>query len=394
MSRLALLAAAAALAVGTPAVAQHHGHHMPPPKAKPAAKKPAAKKPAAKKPAAKKPAAKPAAKKPTAKKASPRKPAARPPASRPVADPHVGHVMPDPHAGHVMPDPQPQQRATDPHAGHAMPEAQPQQSAADPHAGHAMPAPPAAEVLPGPPPPEALTGPAHAADAVFDPGTMARSRAAMVDEHGASRFAKLLVERAEARIRDGSDGYRLDVQAWYGGDLDKLWLKGEADGDWGRQPEHLEGQALWSHAIAPFFDVQAGVRYDILPGEDRAHAVLGLQGLAPYWVEVDTALFLSTKGELTARAEMEYDLRITQRLILQPRAELDFSLQNIPELGTGAGLSEASLGARLRYEITPQFAPYVGVEAVSALGRTRDYRRREGDKATHVDFLAGVRLFF
>ena len=379
MSRLALLAAAAALAVGTPAVAQHHGHHMPPPKAKPAAKKPAAKKPGPRKPAAKKPTAK----KPAVKKSAPTKPAPKKPAPRSAADPHAGHVMPE-----AQPQP-----ATDPHADHIMPEAQPQQSASDPHAGHAMPA-PAAEIPPGPPPPEALSGPAHAADAAFDPAAMARARAVMTGEHGAALVGKVLVERAEARIRDGRDGYRLDAQAWYGGDLDKLWLKGEADGEWGRRPEHLEGQALWSHAIAPFFDVQAGVRYDILPGEDRAHAVLGLQGLAPYWVEVDTALFLSTKGELTARAEMEYDLRITQRLILQPRAELDFSLQNIPELGTGAGLSEASLGARLRYEITPQFAPYVGVEAVSALGRTRDYRRREGDKATHVDFLAGVRLFF
>ena len=397
MSRLALLAAAAALAVGTPSAAQHHGHHMPPPKAKPAAKKPAAKKPAAKKPATKKPAAK----KPPARKPAPRKPA-KTSAPRPVADPHAGHVMPDPqpqkpaadpHAGHVMPDAQPQQPAADPHAGHAMPEAQPKQPATDPHAGHDM-AGPAADIPIGPPPPEALTGPAHAADTAFDPSAMARARAAMTDEHGAIRVGKLLVERAEARIRDGRDGYRLDVQAWYGGDLDKLWFKGEADGDWGGQPEHIEGQALWSHAVAPFFDVQAGIRYDVLPGRDRAHAVLGIQGLAPYWFEVDTALFLSNKGDLTARAEVEYDLRITQKLILQPRGELDFSLQNIPELGTGAGLSEASLGARLRYEITPQFAPYVGVEAVSAFGRTRDYRRREGDKASHVDFLAGVRLFF
>jgi copper resistance protein B len=395
MSRIALFAAAAALALGTPAMAQHQGHHMPPPKAKPAPKKPAAKKPAAKKPAAKKPAGKkPAARKPASKKTAPKKPA-----PRPVADPHAGHVMPeakaqqpaaDPHAGHVMPEAMAQEPVADPHAGHERPEA-PQQ-VADPHAGHDMGAP--TEVPLAPPPPAALAGPAHAADTAFDPVEMARARAAMAGEHGASLVGKFLVERAEARVRNGRDGYRLDVQAWHGGDLDKLWLKAEADGDWGRRPGHIEGQALWSHAIAPFFDVQAGVRYDVLPGPDRAHAVLGIQGLAPYWFEVDTAVFLSNKGELTARAEVEYDLRVTQRLILQPQAELDLSLQNIPELGTGAGLSEASLGARLRYEITPQFAPYIGVEAVGTLGRTRDYRRREGDKASHVDFLAGVRLFF
>ena len=98
---------------------------------------------------------------------------------------------------------------------------------------------------------------------------------------------KFFIDRAETRIRDGRDGYLLDAQAWYGGDIDKLWLKSEVEGGWGKKPEHAEVQALWSHAIGPWFDLQAGVRFDPQPGPNRTHLVLGVQGLAPYWWEVE-----------------------------------------------------------------------------------------------------------
>ena len=271
---------------------------------------------------------------------------------QPAADPHAGHSMPaqeqqpvvDPHAGHQMPAEQ--QPAADPHAGHQMPVEQ--ESAADPHAGHQMgsaPQPPE-----GPPPPAAFTGPEHAADLVYDPQRMAASREELRRMHGDIPAYRFFIERAETRIRDGRDGYLIDAQAWYGGDIDKIWFKGEVEGAWGERPEDVEIQALWSHAIDPWFDLQTGIRYDPRPGPDRAHLVLGVQGLAPYWWEVDGALFLSNKGEITARAEAEYDLRITQKLILQPRSEIDLSLQDIPELGIGAGLSGAAIGARLRYQ--------------------------------------------
>jgi copper resistance protein B len=375
MKRLILLLAASAL-TAAPALAQHQGHHMPAP-AKPAAKKPVAKKPAPKKKVV-------AKKKPVAKK----KAGATKAAPKPAPDPHAGHAMPEgqpqaaePHAGHAMPE------AADPHAGHVMPEA------ADPHAGHDMSG-QSADIPVAPPPPAALSGPAHAADALFGAEVMAEERRKEAQMHGGARIAKLLVERAEARIVDGRDGYALDAQAWYGGDTDKLWLKGEAEGTWGKRVETIEGQALWSHAIGPFFDLQAGVRYDLNAGPDRAHAVLGVQGLAPYWFEVDGALFLSNKGELTARAEGEYDLRITQELILQPRAELDLSAQKVRELGLGSGLTAASLGLRLRYEFTPQFAPYVGVEYERAFGATARYRRAEGEKRGALAALVGLRFWF
>ena len=295
---------------------------------------------------------------------------------------HTGHGDPPAEA---KPEPAPPEKAADPHAGHEMPKAE------DPHAGHDMGA-PAVEVPVGPPPPEALKGPAHAADAVWGEA-MGGSRAVLIREHGGMTTGKFLLDRAEARFHKGRDGWALDAEGWVGGDIDKLWLKSEVEGAWGDKPEKAEIQALWSHAIGPWFDVQAGVRADFEP-RSRARAVIGVQGLAPYWIEVDAAAFVSTRGDITARIKAEHDARITQRLILQPAMELDFALQNIADEHVGAGLATAEAGLRLRYEISPQFAPYVGVNLERAFGRTRRYLREEGDDPTVLLLVVGLRAWF
>ena len=296
------------------------------------------------------------------------------------------------------PEPQPPSPATESactaeHAamGHCTLTAQPGQ--ADGHAGHDMGGTASREVAVSPPPPDALTGPEHAADAYWGRSAMERGRNILRAEHGAMLASKFLVDRAETRFHDGKGGYSLDLQAWYGGDIDKLWIKSEIEGDWGKRLEHAEMQALWSHAIGPWFDLQAGARFDPQPGPNRTHLVLGVQGLAPYWWELDGAIFLSNKGELTARAEAEYDLRITQKLILQPRGEVELAAQDIEELGIGAGLSEGSLGLRLRYQISPLVAPYIGVEYERAFGDTGDFRNAEGEKRGGFNLLVGVRLW-
>ena len=122
--------------------------------------------------------------------------------------------------------------------------------------------------------------------------------------------------------------------------------------------------------------------------------VLGLQGLAPYWWEIDAAAFLSTKGDLTARVEAEYDQRITQRLILQPRMEIEFAASDIPELEIGSGLSSVEAGLRLRYEFRKEFAPYVGVEWRRAFGDTADYVEARGGDADDTRFVVGLKARF
>jgi copper resistance protein B len=252
----------------------------------------------------------------------------------------------------------------------------------------------APEIQPGPPPPDALTGPRHAADAYWGTDAMQRGRNILREEHGDMPVGRFLLDRAEARFREGRDGYLVDIQAWYGGDIDKLWLKSGIEGSWGEKLGHAEVQALWSHAIGPWFDLQAGARFDPQPGPNRTHAVLGIQGLAPYWWEVEGAVFLSGKGDVTARAEAEYDLRITQKLILQPRAEVDLSLQDVPELAVGSGLTKASLGLRLRYQVSPLVAPYIGVEYERAFGGTRRFLRADGEDPGGFSLLTGIRFWF
>jgi copper resistance protein B len=246
----------------------------------------------------------------------------------------------------------------------------------------------------GPPPPEAFEGPAFAADAFVGVDRMATSRTQVVKQvSGEMPVYWFQAERAEYRARGGKDGYLWDVQGYYGGDIDKLWLKSEGEGSFGEKPESAEVQALWSHAIGPWWDLQTGLRQD-LTGPTRTHAVLGVQGLAPYQYEVDAAAFLSDKGDLTGRIEAEIDQRITQRLILQPRAEVNLSAQDIPELGIGAGLDTAELGIRLRYEFVREFAPYIGIEQEWKVGDSADYARAAGEDPSVTNYVVGVRFWF
>lgn len=244
-------------------------------------------------------------------------------------------------------------------------------------------------------PPRALEGPRHAADAIWGEAAMAPSRAQLARENGAMKTGMVMIERLEARFpaEGGETGYVWDAQAWYGGDINRFVLKTEGEGEFGGELDDAEVHALYGRAIGPFFDLQAGVRFDPEP-ETRSHLVVGVQGLAPYMFHVDGALFLSDRGDLTARIEGEYDQKITQQLILQPRVELEMSAQDIPEREIGAGLTKIEPGLRLRYEFVPEFAPYVGVEYEAKLGETADLARAEGEDPDGFKLLIGVRAWF
>jgi copper resistance protein B len=245
------------------------------------------------------------------------------------------------------------------------------------------------------PPAEAMSGPAHAADKVFGAEVMENAREELRETHGAIRVFRAGVDQLEVYFQQGRDGFSwADLHFWYGGDINRLWIKSEGEGDFGEGVERAEVQALWSHGIAPFFDLQGGVRYDLGPDPDSGYLVLGVQGVTPYWFEIDAALFLSHRGDITARFEGEYDQRITQRLILQPRMELELALQDVPELGTGSGLSSAEAGLRLRYEFMPEFAPYVGIQDERAFGDTARFSRAAGEDVGGWSFIMGVRAWF
>ncbi|HEY1072823.1 copper resistance protein B [Brevundimonas sp.] len=339
------------------------------------------------------------------------------PVQTPAADPHAGHDMSghaghaaqpapvDPHAGHAMSP----AAAAAPYAGHDMSGMAPAQTpAADPHAGHDMSAvtggapniPTSVDAVGGrmvetPPPAAARAAPAHAADLLFDPAVMAASRKQLLVENGDVRTTAVLIDSIEAGFGDGEEGYSWNAQGWTGGDINRFWWKTEGEGAFDGQLHDAEVQALYSRAIAPFWDVQAGVRRDFRPdGDDTTHLTLGVQGVVPYWFEMSAAAFLSTEGDLTARAEAEYDQRLTQKWILQPAIEVALSASDIPELEVGSGLTSVTAGLRLRYEIRKEFAPYVGVEWSRAFGDTADYARARGDDVDATRVVVGIKAWF
>ena len=375
----ALITAAIALGLSTPALAQMDHSNMPgmemPPKPAAKPKPPAKPKPVVKPVEKPKPVVKPAAK-PVIK-------------SAPKAVPKPTAVISDPHAGHDMQSSvAPQPKTVEPIPVEMPP------TAGDPHAGHDMSATEmgAEEEIgstPAPAPPSD-----HAADALFDPATMAEARKALRHENGGLSNSMILFNLAEYQARKGADGYRWEGEGWFGGDINRLVIKTEGEGSFGGSTEQAEFQLLYGRAISPYFNLEAGIRYDVKPDPSRGYAVIGVEGIAPYWFDVGGQLFLSDKGDVLARFEGSYDQRITQKLILQPRGELNFAAQDMPANGIGSGLSDLELGLRLRYEIKREFAPYIGVEWAKKVGDTARFARaaREDDDA--VNFVAGIRFWF
>jgi copper resistance protein B len=280
----------------------------------------------------------------------------------------------------------------DPHAGHEM-QSEGASQTADPHAGHNMEAEPTDQPAIGNAPPP-VPPKEHAADVVWGAEPMAAARRQLEREAGSFTGSMLRVDLFEYQARHGRDGYRFESEGWLGGDINRLVIKGRGEGDRGRALDNAEGQLLYSRAIGPWFNVQAGVRHDLQPQPQRTYATIGFEGVAPYWFDIDGALFLSGKGDLLARLEASYDQRISQRLILQPRLELNFSAQDVEDISIGSGVSNLELGLRLRYEILPEVAPYVGVEWAKSFGDTARFLRMKGEDPDSINLVFGVRFWF
>jgi copper resistance protein B len=211
----------------------------------------------------------------------------------------------------------------------------------------------------------------------------------LADEHA---FWSVLGDRLEYQA--GSDSTLFDLQGWYGTTYDRFVVKTEGDIADSRLQES-ETQLLWGHAISTYFDTQLGLRLDQYnEGKDRQWIAVGTQGLAPYWFELEMTAYLGEGGRTAFNLTSEYELLLTQRLVLQPRAELNLYGKDDRNNDIGRGLSDVSLGLRLRYEFSRQFAPYIGVEWTDSYGDTADYRRAAGADVSDTQFVAGVRFWF
>lgn len=289
------------------------------------------------------------------------------------------------------------------------------------HAGHAMPTPPPST----PPDPPASTQdarhdaaghdamhgmdhasmghdpspdlPANAAPRVPVPEPTDADRAAAFPPvaghttHDSAIHSYWLVDRLEWQDT-GEDTLGWETSAWIGGDVHRLWLRSEGEAADG----HAEGdlEVLYGRGVTAWWDVVAGVRHDFGEGPSRTYAAFGVQGLAPYKFEVEATAYIGTGGRTAATVEAEYDTLLTNRLILQWRAEASLYGRDDAERGIGSGLGTVEAGARLRYEVTRRFAPYVGVEFERAFGNTADLRREHGDAVRDSRLVAGVRVWF
>ncbi|MCY1533910.1 Copper resistance protein B [compost metagenome] len=202
-----------------------------------------------------------------------------------------------------------------------------------------------------------------------------------------------LLDQLEYQDADEGSVLSWDASGWIGGDVDRLWLRSEGERTNG-VTEEAEVQALWGHSIGPWWDVVTGVRQDFKPGSPQTWGAFGLQGMALYAFEAEATAFVGENGQTAARLEGDYDILLTNRLILQPTAEVNFYGKNDHERGVGSGLANTEVGLRLRYEILREFAPYIGVTWNRSYGNTADMLRDEGEDVDEARFVAGIRMWF
>lgn len=217
------------------------------------------------------------------------------------------------------------------------------------------------------------------------------SRAAELDDNV---YTFLEAEQLEYRIGDGADVVAWDVNAWIGNDDHRLAFKSEGENPVGEELEQAEFQLLYRRPVSEFFDVNAGVRHDIRPDPDRTYGVIGVEGLAVQFVEIDANLFVSEIGAVSVRFEAEKDFLLTQKLILQPLLEVNVAFTKDTAIGSGAGVNDLELGLRLRYEVWRKLAPYIGVHWEKKFGATAGFARDEGESTDNVYFVSGVKLWF
>ena len=212
-----------------------------------------------------------------------------------------------------------------------------------------------------------------------------------VHDSGINSF--FLLDQLEYQDADEGSTLAWDASGWVGGDINRLWIRSEGERTNG-VTEDAELQLLYGRSIGPWWDVVAGVRQDFKPESPQTWAAFGLQGMALYEFEAEATAFIGENGQSAARLEGEYDILLTNRLILQPTAEANFYGKNDPERGVGSGLANTEVGLRLRYELVRQFAPYIGVTWSRSYGKTSDQIRDEGGDVDEARFVAGIRMWF
>jgi copper resistance protein B len=257
----------------------------------------------------------------------------------------------------------------------------------DPHANHA----------PANPPPTAAAASAILPD--FIPPITDEQRKAAFPEvvghavHGRAVHSFVLVDQAEWRARGNWSQIAFDTKGWVGTDLNRFWFWAEGDRDGGRVRD-AEVHALYGRRISPWWDLVGGIRQDFRPGTAHTWGAVGIQGLAPYWFDIEATAYVGVEGRVQARIEVEYELLLTNHWMVKPVVEADVFGKGDPERAVGGGLSTTEVGFRLRYEHKREIAPYVGVVWNRKWGRTAELAETRGGKSEAARLVAGLRLAF
>jgi copper resistance protein B len=201
------------------------------------------------------------------------------------------------------------------------------------------------------------------------------------------------VDQLEARDTDNGSLTAWSGHLWIGKDLNKLWIKAEGEQS-SEGTKSAELQVLYGRAIDANWDLQVGLRHDAHPEPQRNWAVVGVNGVSPYWFQIDSALFVEEDGQANLRFKADYEIMLTQKWVLSPEIEVNWFSDDDVELGIGSGLASLGAGLRLRFEIRREFAPYAGVNYERLLGDTADIAASAGADSSETQLLAGLSFWF
>ena len=210
-------------------------------------------------------------------------------------------------------------------------------------------------------------------------------------DHGDAPFHMFRLETDYGGGKNGTVA-SWDLKGWIGGDDNKLWIKSEGEHKDGKT-DSAELWALYSRNISTFWDSQVGIRYDVKPAS-TSYLTMGFNGLAPYYFDTEAHLFISNKGDVSARLREENDFLLTPKLILQPYAEVNIYAQKVSEQDVGAGIADGKIGLQTRYEFTRKFAPYVDVHYGRKFGETSSIAKSNGEDNDDLVGSIGLRLMF
>jgi len=207
--------------------------------------------------------------------------------------------------------------------------------------------------------------------------------------------AHLVFNQLEGRTDGPGIELRWDGEAWIGKDMSRLWVKSEGVLEEGSMSDG-DHEVLYDRPIPRmrYFDLQAGLRADLDSGPRRVWGAVGIEGLAPDFVQLETTLYFREEGHIAGKVAASYDLKLTQRLVAQPQVEMNGYSKPDPTRGIGTGLTDIDTAIRLRYEIRRKFAPYIGFAYTNQFGSTADESRRSGESVSHQRFVFGLRAWY